>query len=117
MIDNLRIEHFDLGKQNTHYSRTNNAYGTTKSASKREVPPWAHLRTNFEVGTDADPKRTDYASRFSKTQTNFSKGPACIINSDPNEENKRNKAKICSDSVKIAEQNFFDSTVSSKLQF
>ena len=61
MIDNLRKEHFDLGKQRTHYARANAIIGAgSKSARKREDPPWAHLRTNFEVGTDADPKSTDY---------------------------------------------------------
>ena len=66
MIDNLRKEHFRLGEQNTQYARTNNSYGAgSKSASKRETLPWAHLNTNYKLGTDAPHKATDYQNRFS----------------------------------------------------
>ena len=52
MIDNLRKEHFRLGEQSTRYARTNDAYGASKSANKKETLPWASMRTNYELGKD-----------------------------------------------------------------
>jgi hypothetical protein len=72
------------------------------------------MKTNYELGTDAVPKGTDYQNRFSQTQNAFRQPNAEF---SPNEENKKNKAMMTSDSIKIAGNDYFDRTVSSKVQF
>ena len=45
--------------------RSNEVYGLgVQSAKKPQKAPWAHLDTNFELGTDPMNKTTDYNSRF-----------------------------------------------------
>ena len=84
MIDNLRKEHFRLGEQTTQYARANAAYGMgTKSASKREILPWASMKTNYELGTDKDPKMTDNQNRFAQTQNAFRNGPSGSLQASP----------------------------------
>lgn len=65
MIDNLRREHFKLGEKDSSKFNSSSAIGqSAKSSKKNEVPPWAHMKTNYELGTDRIPKATDYANRF-----------------------------------------------------
>ena len=65
MIDNLRREHFKLGEKDSMKFNSSSAIGQGASSSKKpQVEPWAHMRTNYELGTDRIPKATDYANRF-----------------------------------------------------
>ena len=84
--------------------RTNETYGIGVQSSKKPGrAPWAHLDTNFALGTDKLAKQTDYAARFANTG-----GPlrSHSIGSSPNEEARRNKAKMTGDAVVISENNF-----------
>jgi hypothetical protein len=73
------------------------------------------MKTNYELGTDSPAKATDYQNRFSQTQNAFRQ--TGNVEMSPTDENKRNKAKMTSDSIRIAGNDFFDRTVSSKIQF
>ena len=114
MIENLRKEHFKLGEQNPVHMRTSSSIGSgLKESQKRESVPWAHSRTNIRLGGDEIPKATDYQNRFAsayKTTSNFRH-----VESNPFDESKKIKAKITSDSVRIAGNDYAISTVSSKL--
>ena len=87
----------------------------SRSASKKETLPWAHMKTNYQLGTDSPAKTTDYQNRFSQTQNAFRASSNHEMS--PADENRRNKAKMTSDSIRIAGNDFFDRTVSSKIQF
>ena len=72
------------------------AIGCAASTSRKpEKAPWAHLNTNYTLGTDAVPKSTDYQNRFASTECNFR---SAGMNS-PDAERVKNKAKMTSDSV------------------
>ena len=116
MIENLKKENFKLGHQNTSYSRTNQIYGTSTQQPKKEILLWAGQRTNFRLGTDNSPQTSDYQNRFSQTVNKNREGPMTDRES-PDEQRKRNMAKLNSDSVKLANSEYFDATVSSKVQF
>ncbi len=110
MIDNLRREHFKLGEQNSGMYRSSASYGQgVQSASKKEVVPWASMKTNYALGIDKNCTTTDYQSRFAQTTGNFREIQT--------EERLKNKAKMTSDSVVIAENKHFSSAVSSKMHF
>ena len=115
MIDNLRVEHFKLGEEQSYKSKSSNAVGGAASSAKKPVAaPWAHLRTNYGLGIDNPQKVTDSAARFADTKSAFRSGSVV----SPFDDNKKNKAKNNDlDSIVIAGNNFFDSTVSSKTQF
>ena len=115
MIDNLRVEHFKLGEEVAYKSKSSNTIGpAAHSAQKPVAAPWAHLRTNYGLGIDNPQKVTDSAVRFSDTSTAFKSGTVA----SPYKDNKTNKAKNNDlDSIVIAGNKFFDSTVSSKIQF
>ena len=75
MIDNLRREHFKLGEKDSMKFNSSSAIGTSaKMAKGREIVPWAHLKTNYELGNDRLPKATDYANRFAQTHNAFRTG-------------------------------------------
>ena len=96
MIDNLRREHFKLGEKDSAKFNSSAAIGVSaKSAQRNVAPPWASLRTNYHLGTDAIPKATDYANRFAQTQQAFHTGSV----KTPYDENSKNKAKIEADSI------------------
>ena len=114
MIDNLRREHFKLGEKDSMKFNSSSAIGQgAKNARPTERVPWASMKTNYELGTDQIPKATDYANRFAQTQNAFRSGS---VNS-PFDESKKNKAKMTSDSIRIAGNDRFDTTVNSKLAF
>jgi len=114
MIDNLRREHFKLGEKDSGKFNSSAAIGTGAATAKgREVVPWAHMKTNYELGTDRIPKATDYANRFASTHSAFGQGAVAT----PYDESKTNKAKMTSDSIKIAGNDRFDTTVNSKMAF
>ena len=72
------------------------------------------MRTNYGLGIDNPQKVTDSAARFADTKSAFRSGSVV----SPFDDNKKNKAKNNDlDSIVIAGNNFFDSTVSSKTQF
>lgn len=115
MIDNLRREHFRLGEQNSPFVRTNEAYGAAVKSARKDGPvPWATMKTSFALGSDKQKNGTDYQNRFAVTQQQWSKQP---LNPEPYSESKKNKAKITADSVVIAGNAHFDTTVSSRTQF
>lgn len=61
MIDNLRKEHFKLGEQNSGMFRSSASYGQgVHSATKKEVVPWASMKTNYALGIDKNCTTTDY---------------------------------------------------------
>ena len=115
MIDNLRKEHFDLGKQKTMFYNSSHVVGRgTQSAQKDPRQNWGvHNKTNYPLGIDSPAKATDYNNRFAHTQTAFKTNQIAV----PYDESKQNKAKIESDSIKIAGNNIQSTAVSSKLQF
>lgn len=83
-----------------------------------ESLPWANMRTNYELGKDSNLKATDYQARFAQTSNGFRDGPKKIMEATPNDQNKKNKAKNNdSDSIKIAGNDFFDRTVTSKMHY
>lgn len=97
MIENLKREHFKLGEQNYPMFRTSNSIGATSTAKKEKVP-WAHLRTNYELGTDTQPKGTDYQTRFAQTSVAFRE-----VGSSPLDDCIKNKSKMTADSVVISQ--------------
>ena len=65
MIDNLRREHFKLGEKDSLKTKTSTTIGSGVTSAKKDGrPAWAHLNTNYELGTDNLSKTTDYQSRF-----------------------------------------------------
>ena len=104
MIDNLRKEHFDLGKQQPMFFNSSHSVGRgSKSAVKDPREKWGvHNKTNFGLGIDEIPKATDYNNRFANTHTAFKTNAI----KTPYDEAKKNHAKITSDSIKIAGNDF-----------
>jgi hypothetical protein len=112
MIANLRKEHFKLGEQTSPMVRASAAIGTGAVSPARPVKaPWAHMKTSYTLGTDNVAKATDYQNRFAHTTTGFHNGGS------PHDDCKKNKAKMNGDSVIIAANNHFDSTVTSKMTY
>lgn len=88
--------------------------GGSHSAVKDPRSNWGvQNKTNYELGIDKIPKATDYANRFAATQQAFSTNAIKA----PYDESKKNKAKMTSDSIKIANNEFQETAVSSKIQF
>ena len=106
-----------MGEQNAARFKSSNAIGSgVNSAKKDGRPAWAHLNTNYELGTDKMHKTTDYQSRFADSNGG-SKRSQSLSNAIPNLESAKNKAKIQADSVVIAGNSYFDTSVSSRSQF
>ena len=75
--------------------------------------PWAHLRTNYVVGTDKTSGQTDYQSRFQNAQNATARSQ-----SSPAQEAVKNKFKNSYATVKLeGSTRGFDPTTSMKTQF
>lgn len=69
MIADLKREHFRIGNEVRPMMRASDNVGrAAHSAKKPEMVPWASMKTNYQLGTDQDPKTTDYQNRFATTQ-------------------------------------------------
>jgi len=66
MMNHLKASHFILGKDSTTFDhKASTTVGTfAKTARVGESPPWATMKTHFNVGRDNENKTSDYAMRF-----------------------------------------------------
>ena len=114
MIDNLRKEHFALGCQNPMFAKSSTIIGggAAKTAHPSKAP-WAHLRTNYVLGTDKEGGQTDYQSRFQNSKGLTERGQ-----SSPAQDAIKNKFKNSYATVKLeGSTRGFDPTTSMKTQF
>lgn len=110
MINNLRREHFTFGQHGPTLNSSSKAIGTSSAnASPAKPGSWSTRHSNCNLGSDALMKQSDYQNRFADVHLS---GPPPAAQAHT--ENLKNKAKITSTSVRIAQSSFFDQSTTNK---